>query len=213
MYPASQQGVYALNYSVQFGVGIVTRWVEWRRGELDMNWSNKTRGVFRPKMRGAIRWEALNRRKLGILADVNNFQLFKRCSVTDICQSSLNIDIAVGDIQGEDLSCINHKRNDAGSDKNSNEQRRYGIESGPAVELYQECRYNNSNRPQRILCDYQQSSRKSIKHLTAMTCKNTPRMLWLWPSWGWACVCEWSWRFGMWWDWWWAAKCSSWPKR
>lgn len=54
-------------------------------------------------------------------------------------------------VQGQNFSCIDDQRDNAGCDQNGDEKRGDWVEAGPSVELDQQRRNNNSKRTESIL--------------------------------------------------------------
>ena len=109
----------------------------------------------------------------------------------------LHIRISVGCVQTEDLARVDHERDDTRNDQDGNEQRRNWVEACPPIVLNEQRRDDDSNRPEGVLSGRHQRCKRAIAQelrLTAMTCRNTPRMLSLWPSC--ACVLPCERRFG-----------------
>lgn len=99
---------------------------------------------------------------------------------TDLRQSLLDVLLSVVHVKTEDLASIDNQRDDRCRNQDSNEQRRDGVEPSPAIELDQQCRYNNAHGTKGILHNEGVSIAQDFlcgtKH-TAITCRNTPRIL------------------------------------
>ena len=79
----------------------------------------------------------------------------------------LDARLAVGEVEREDLACVDHERDDARGDEDRDEERRDGVEARPTVVLDQQRRHDHAHRAERVLSGA--SGQRS--EITCVTCE------------------------------------------